>query len=105
MFEITPASVVQVILLARDLPQSGAQLRDFIAGLNEDEKAQLTAVAWVGRGAFEAEEFDEAVATAVAEATIPTEDYLMGMPHLAENLEAGLEALGVDVTGEEEDLL
>jgi len=29
----------------------------------------------------------------------------MGMPHLAENLEAGLEALGVDVTGEEEDLL
>lgn len=105
MFEISPASVVQVILLARDLPQSEPQLHDFIAGLNEEDKAQLTAVAWVGRGAFEPEEFDEAVATAVAEATIPTEDYLMGMPHLAENLEAGLEALGVDVTGEEEDLL
>ena len=29
----------------------------------------------------------------------------MGMPHLAENLEAGLEALGVDVAGEEEDFL
>jgi hypothetical protein len=29
----------------------------------------------------------------------------MGMPHLAENLESGLEALGVDVTAEEEDLL
>jgi hypothetical protein len=80
-------------------------LHQFIAGLNDDEKAQLTALAWVGRGSFEAEDFAEAVATAVAEASVPTEDYLMGMPHLAENLEAGLEALGIDVTGEEEDLL
>ena len=47
----------------------------------------------------------EAVATATAEATTPTADYLMGMPHLAENLEAGLDALGVDVSGEEEDFL
>ncbi len=105
MMDITPASVVQVILLARDLPQSGALLHEFIAGLNEEEKPQLTAIAWIGRGAFEAEEFDEAVATAIAEATTPTEDYLMGMPHLAENLEAGLEALDIDVTREEEDLL
>lgn len=105
MLEITPASVVQVILLAREGGAAAAELREFIAAMAEDEKAQLTAVAWVGRGAFEPEEFDEAVATAMAEATTPTEDYLMGMPHLAENLEAGLEALGVDVTGEEEDLL
>ncbi len=80
-------------------------MRDFIANLPEDEKAELTAIAWVGRGTFEAEEFGEAVDTAAAEATTPTEDYLMGMPHLAENLEGGLEALGIDVTGEEEDLL
>lgn len=103
--EITPATVVQVVFLAREGSLAGTQLRDFIAGLNEDDKAELTAIAWIGRGSFEAEEFDEAVATARAEATIPTEDYLMGMPHLAENLEGGLEALGVDVTGEEEDLL
>ncbi len=103
--EISPANVVQVILWSREGPSAEAQLREFIAALNEDEQAQLTAIAWVGRGAFEPEEFDEAVATAAAEATTPTEDYLMGMPHLAENLEAGLEALGIDVTGEEEDLL
>ena len=105
MMEITPASVVQVILLAREGSVAEAQLHEFIAGLNSDEKAQLTAIAWIGRGAFEVEEFDDAVETALTEATTPTEDYLMGMPHLAENLEAGLEALGVDVTGEEEDLL
>lgn len=105
MLEITPASVVQVIFLAREGAIAEAQLHDFIAGLNEDDKAELTAIAWIGRGSFEAEDLAEAVDTARAEATIPTEDYLMGMPHLAENLEAGLEALDIDVTGEEEDLL
>ena len=39
------------------------------------------------------------MAPAIAEATTPIDDYLMGMPHLAEYLEAGLEALGVDVKG------
>lgn len=105
MLEITPAKVVQIIFQAREGAVAEAELHAFIAGLNDDEKAHLTAVAWVGRGAFEAEEFAEAVATAIAEATTPTEDYLMGMPHLAENLEAGLDALGIDVAGEEEDLL
>ena len=78
------------------------QLQELIAALNDDEKPQLTAIAWIGRGAFEAEEFDAAVAPAIAEATTPIDDYLMGMPHLAVYLEAGLEALGVDVKGEEE---
>ncbi len=105
MNEIAPSTAVQVIFLAREGPVGQAQLYAFIDGLNDEEKAHLTAIAWVGRGAFEAEDFAEAVRTAYAEATIPTADYLMGMPHLAENLEAGLEALGVDVTGEEEDLL
>lgn len=105
MIEIAPASVVQVIFQAREGNLAAAELREFIAGLNDDEKAHLTAIAWVGRGAFEPEDYAEAVATAFAEATTPTEDYLTGMPHLAENLEAGLEALGIDVTGEEEDFL
>ena len=32
-------------------------------------------------------------------------DALLGMPHLAENLEAGLDAMGIDVACEEEDFL
>ena len=105
MLEISPQTVVQVIFLAREGGVGEAELHAFIDALNDDDKAQLTAVAWVGRGAFEPEDFAEAVATAMAEATTPTADYLMGMPHLAENLEAGREALGVDVSGEEEDFL
>ena len=105
MLEINPQTVVQVIFLAREGQVGAGELHAFIDALNDDEKSQLTAIAWVGRGAFEPEDFDEALATAIAEATTPTADYLMGMPHLAENLEAGLDALGVDVSGEEEDFL
>lgn len=105
MLEITAAKVVHIIYQSREGDMAEAELHEFIGGLNDDEKAHLTAIAWVGRGAFEAEDYAEAVATAIAEASTPTEDYLMGMPHLAENLEAGLEALGVDVSGEEEDFL
>lgn len=105
MIEIAPANVVQVIFLSREGPAAEGELAEFIAGLNTDEKAHLTALAWVGRGTFEAADYGEAVETAFAEATTPTETYLMGMPHLAENLEAGLEAMGVDVAGEEEDFL
>lgn len=105
MLEISPSKVVQVIYLAREMDMGAGELHAFIDGMNDEEKAQLTALAWVGRGAFEPEDFDEAVATAISEATTPTASYLMGMPHLAENLEAGLDAMGVDVAGEEEDLL
>jgi len=105
MIEISPSKVVQVIFLAREERAGEAELHAFIGGLNAEEQAHLTAIAWVGRGAFEAEEYGDAVETAFTEATTPTADYLMGMPHLAENLESGLDALGVDVSGEEEDLL
>lgn len=105
MLEISPSKVVQIIFQHREGPIAAAELHAFIENLNDDEKAHLTALAWVGRGAFEPEDFAEAVATAHREATTPTSDYLTGMPHLPENLEAGLEAMGIDVTGEEEDLL
>lgn len=105
MIEVSPQKVVHVIFLAREGRMGAAEVRAFIDALNEDEKAALVAIAWVGRGAFEANSYEEALGIAYAEATTPTADYLLGMPHLAENLEAGLEALGVDVTGAEEDFL
>ncbi len=105
MLEISPQKVVHVIFQAREGRGAGAELRAFIEGLNDDEQAHLVALAWVGRGAYDAEDYAEAVDTAFAEKTTPTADYLMGMPHLAENLEAGLDAMGVDVTDAEEDFL
>jgi hypothetical protein len=105
MLEISPEKVVHIIFQFREAGLADEELHAFIDALNDDEKAHLTAIAWVGRGAFEPEAYDEAVETAYAEATVPTDQYLMGMPHLSENLEAGLEALGIDVAEVETDFL
>jgi len=105
MLEISPRKVAQVIILSREGRAGEAQLHGFIDAMNSDEQAHLVAVAWIGRGAFEPEDYAEAVGTAMREATTPTADYLTGMPHLAENLEAGLEAMGIDVSDVEDDLL
>lgn len=106
MLEIAPAKVVEIIYLSRETTASAeAELRGLLAGLNVDEKAHLTALAWIGRGTYVPEEFAQAVEVAEVEASAPTSEYLLGMTDLGENLELGLEAMGIDVTGEEEDLL
>ena len=55
----------------------------------------LVALAWIGRGTFSADEFDEAVQTARDERVNTTSGYLLGMPLLADYLEEGLEQLGI----------
>lgn len=103
--DISTEKVAQIIFQFREGDAGEEELHAFIDALNDDEKAHLTAIAWIGRGTYEPEDYDEAVETAYAEATVPTDQYLMGMPHLAENLEAGLEALGIDVSEIETDFL
>ena len=94
MLEISPEKVVHIIYQFREGNVADEELHAFIDALNDDEKAHLTAIAWVGRGAFDPEDYEAAVQTAYTEATVPTDQYLMGMPHLAENLEA--DRIGVD---------
>ncbi len=105
MLEISARKVAQVALMARELGRAEGELRAFIERLGMDEQAELTAVMWIGRGSFEPEELAEAIATAKSEATTPTADYLIGTPHLADNIEAGLDALGVDVQDVEGDVI
>lgn len=104
MLEISTGKVARVILLTREYGPESTHLSDYIAGLNEDEQADLVALMWVGRDSFAAEELEEARQEARREATAPTENYLSGIPGLAEHLESGLEALGIDVTEVEDDL-
>ena len=93
------------ILESRAGDATGAELRAFIANLNVDEKASLVAVAWIGRGTFEPEELEEAQETALSERTNPTEDYLLGIPLLADYLEEGLDRLGISVEDAESGIL
>lgn len=81
------------------------ELKTFIADLNEDEQASLVALAWIGRGSYGPDELDEALETARAERVNPTEDYLLGIPMLADYLEEGLDRLGYSVEDAEDDAL
>lgn len=104
MLEISTGKVVRIIALTREYGPDSVHLSDYISGLNDDEKVSLVAAMWIGRGSFEAEELSAAKDEARREATAPTERYLSGIPGLAEHLESGLEALGIDVTDAEDDL-
>lgn len=84
---------------------TAAEIAGFIDALNDDEQAHLVALAWVGRGTYEAEEFDEAVETARSEQTNSTASYLLGLPLLADYLEEGLEKLGFSANDVESDVL
>jgi Protein of unknown function (DUF3775) len=81
------------------------ELRGFIRDMNEDEQASLVALAWIGRGSFGPDELDEALDTARTEHVSRREDYLLGIPLLADYLEEGLDRLGYSVEDAEEDFL
>ena len=82
-----------------------AEIVGFVRGLNEDEEIDLIALAWVGRGTYDIEDWQEARRTAREERSSRTERYLLGMPMLADYLAEGLEAFGLDPGEAEEDAL
>ena len=102
MLNISTGKVVRVIFLCRAYGPDSKHLSDYISGLNEDEQISLVALMWVGRETYSADELEEAMETARIEATAPTEKYLSGIPGLAEYLEDGLDALGIDVADAED---
>ena len=70
------------------------ELRDAIDALNEDEAIDVIAMAWVGRGDFDVEEWDDARALAAERHRLRSSAYLTGMPTLGDYLEEGLSLLG-----------
>jgi hypothetical protein len=73
-------------------------LAAFIEELNEDEQAALVALAWTGRGDYEAEQWDEAIALAKERgAGLSTAEYLLKMEMAGDLLAEGLAAFGFSV--------
>jgi hypothetical protein len=73
------------------------ELRDVIAGLNDDERADLIALVYIGRGDMEPEEWGAAVRLAKereASSALGTADWLIGIPNLGDLLDEGLAAMG-----------
>jgi hypothetical protein len=67
--------------------------------LAEDQLAEVVALAWVGRGTYDASEWDEAFAEAGELGGEEKIDELMDMPLLAGYLEAGLAAFDYSCDG------
>lgn len=92
-----------------DKPEDDAvqqELIAFINGLDEEEQINLVALAWLGRGTFDIEDWAEALDTAKSEHNKRTAQYLLGLPLLGDYLADGLEAFGQsfdDETDEEYD--
>ena len=73
------------------------EVREVIAGLNDDERFDLVALVYIGRGDMEPEEWGAAVRLARErdEAGVAsTADWLLGIPNLADLLDEGVNALG-----------
>ncbi|MEL6296797.1 MAG: DUF3775 domain-containing protein, partial [Pseudomonadota bacterium] len=58
--ELNTDLLAQIVLMGRELDRAEPELRGVIDRLGEDEQAALVAVMWIGRGAFGAEEWQEA---------------------------------------------
>src|SRR5215208_2348484 len=75
-----------------------SEMRDVIAGLNDDERHDLVALVYIGRGDMEPEEWRDAVRLAREREGGDTADYLLGIPNLGDLLDEGLAALGRSCT-------
>lgn len=66
------------------------ELLGAIRELPEDERLQLVALAWLGRGTYDISEWKTALETARSEHKKRTAEYLLGLPLLGDYLEDGL---------------
>ncbi|MEL7092896.1 MAG: DUF3775 domain-containing protein [Pseudomonadota bacterium] len=103
--ELSREMLAQMVLMGREMHRGEAELRAMIDALPEDDQARLVAIMWIGRGAFEPEEWAEAVQTAAQEASTPCADYVLGTPHFTDHIEAGMSALGSQIFDEESGLV
>ncbi|HYZ32815.1 MAG TPA: DUF3775 domain-containing protein [Crenalkalicoccus sp.] len=86
--------------LLQDHPEDMTEeaLRDFINALNEDEQSALIALAWVGRGDYGPEEWEEALRLAgERNEGRDTAAYLLSMDMLGDLLAEGVAAFGLSI--------
>ncbi|MCS6986054.1 MAG: DUF3775 domain-containing protein [Sphingomonadaceae bacterium] len=81
------------------------ELADLIDSLSDDERASLVALAWIGRGDYDPEDWEEVRQLARERRQGSTARYLLEMPMLGDYLEEGAAALGINLTDEETDAL
>jgi hypothetical protein len=86
----------QILLDTPDNP-TAQELRSALDGLNVDEREELLALLWLGRGDYDAGNWSEALKQARQTRTASETAYLLGTPLLADYLEEGVSALGLSL--------
>lgn len=88
-----PTDDGSMVALSEDGEDMGAyELATAIERLNDDEKADLIALTWMGRGDFDT--YEDAREMALERMNDRTASYLMGDPRLGDHLSEGLSILG-----------
>lgn len=73
------------------------ELKGALESLSRDELNCVVALVWLGRGTFELDEFEDALAEASELDSARITDYLIGTPLLPEYLEEGMTRIGIEV--------
>src|ERR1700753_2950944 len=86
-------------------PDSGSNANDdgnadVLEDKPEDERNQLIALAWLGRGTYDLSEWSEAVTTARSEHGKRAAEYLIGLPLLGDYLEDGMALFDEGIVGD-----
>ena len=91
----------QALSVLEDELNSGVEeeIRATLDDLADDQLAEALALAWVGRGTYDASEWDDACAEAADIDPESAIDELMDMPLLASHLDAGLAAFDYSCDG------
>ncbi|HEY2071196.1 MAG TPA: DUF3775 domain-containing protein [Rhizomicrobium sp.] len=89
-----------------DKPETDAVRQELVTfinkGLDEEEQMNLVALAWLGRGTYDLDEWQDALDTARTEHAKRTAQYLLGLPLLGDYLAEGLEAFGESFDDEDD---
>lgn len=86
----------EMLEVLEDYPEDATEdeLAAMIDDLNVDEQCELVALAWIGRGSFTKDEWQEALREARNAHNGRTAAYLMGLPLLGDYLADGLAEFG-----------
>ena len=86
------------LVTIEDYPEEDSrrqQVVEFVAGLNVEEQIDLLALIWLGRGDYDIDEWDAALAEAEARIAARDPDYMIGDAAVPEYLGDALEAFGM----------
>jgi Protein of unknown function (DUF3775) len=81
------------------------ELKSFLAAQSDDEIRQLLALTWIGRGDYDADDWDDVLSEVQDVREKHTIDYLLGTPLLADYLEEALSQFGLSCEDVELDRL